>query len=739
MTHRIAFYCLILSLVAGCAALPRTMAPADPSSTGAATHAQVSQPAEAPGPEAAKAQAPKQGEPAAGDDTIVDAEGDDLAAEKAFQEEPLVNEELPEANPDAVLASGTPQADRFKEQAQEIEKEIKKEISFDIPIVQNERVAYFLDYFRTAVRGKFSSWLARSTIYLPRMQEIFREQGLPEDLVYLALIESGFNPRATSRSAAVGTWQFISGTGRRYGLRQNFWVDERRDVEKATYAAAAYLTDLYSEFGSWYLAAAAYNCGEGRIRQVIRRCNTEDFWEICDRQALVRETRDYVPKMIAAILIAKEPEKYGFGDICYESPPDWESVELDRPASLSLIANLCGSDCQILKDLNPELRRNWVPPARDGAYRVRIPAGSKELLLAGLAENKEKALVFREHLVRRGETLRQIARAHRCSPRSLAAVNDIHGRLVVGQRLVIPSDIGSPETRALAKAVRSEGTTKTCAVRRGETATRVARRCGISLASLKKLNPGMGKRLHAGQRLVIRKAPVAVASKDTPEPSTETARPEKGSARKTYAVHKGDTLYGIAKRNGLTVAGLKELNPGLERLKAGQRVVVAGTPQRTLACKEAPKEAPEGGAGAGGERAAKPAATGVYTARKGDTIYHIARSHGISVAALKELNPSLGRKLKVGQRLIVAAAASDDAPKAQRVASAAIRMASADEPARTQRLVNYLVKPGDTLWKIARRYNVEINNLRNWNGLGKNEGIRPGDRLKLKMAGNIGG
>lgn len=351
--------CLLLALC-GCAYFPFHMASGSSAASSAA-------PAYNPALTAAAPQAAQAPAAAAATDSqpnaMDDAEGDGAEIDGAAQieEEPLVSEELPPTNPDAVLSSNSAEAGRLREQARKIEGEIKHEISFDIPIVLNERVAYFLDYFQTAVHNKFSLWLGRSTTYLPRMQQIFREQGLPEDLAYLALIESGFNPRAYSRSAAVGCWQFIGATGARYGLRQNWWIDERRDPEKATYAAATYLTDLYTEFGSWYLAAAAYNCGEGHIRRVVRRFNTNDFWEICNQQAVAAETRDYVPKMIAAILIAKEPAKYGFGDICYEAPWDYETVGLPHPSDISLVAELCNSDRQVIKEMNPELRHNWTP------------------------------------------------------------------------------------------------------------------------------------------------------------------------------------------------------------------------------------------------------------------------------------------------------------------------------------------------------------------------------------------
>lgn len=572
-----------------------------------------------------------------------EAEGEDAQAEGyplMIEEEPLVSEELPAADPDQVLRSGSAEADRLRRQAQAIEAEIKKDICFDIPIVLNERVAFFLDYFQTVARERFGTWLARSTMYLPRIQEIFRQRGMPEDMAYLALIESGFNPRAVSRSGAVGTWQFISATGARYGLKQNRWVDERRDVEKATHAAASYLTDLYREFGSWYLAAAAYNCGEGRIRRAIRSHNTDDYWEICDYQAIALETRNYVPQMIAAILIAKEPAKYGFGDICYEVPPEWEVAELERPCDLRLVAELSGTDLQRLKDLNPELRLNWTPPTNGAPYRLRVPLGSKQQLMARLAEHQEQlAASLIEHKVRRGETLSKIARRYGISRTALAAANDLSPR-----------------------------------------------------AQLKR-----------GQKLVI---PVGMADFELVAADEADSRPEKFGSPSTHVVRRGDTLHRIAKRYGLSLAQLKGLNPELKRrehIHPGQAIVVAKG----------------GGEAAASKRVLKKK---THTVEKGETLYQIADRYGTTLERLRELNPDLSEVIQPGQKVVV---------RAKRV------VAEGEAPAK--RVRSYRVKPGDTLWDIARRYNVGVDDLRAWNNLGKGEPIRPGDRLKVKTAGRLGG
>ena len=254
---------------------------------------------------------------------------------------------------------------------------LKKELEFDIPIVINAKVEQFIQYFQTVMRSKFSSWLARSEKYIPFMRNTLKEKGLPEDLVYMALIESGFNPYAYSRSKASGPWQFIYLTGKRYGLKVDWWVDERRDPEKSTVAAAKYLKDLYDMFECWYLAAAGYNAGENKIVNAMRRYRTEDFWELSKYQYLKQETKDYVPQMIAAALISKDPEKYGFVGIEYEEPLRYEKVKVPEVTDLLTIARACETSVEEIKDLNPELLKGCTP-SKDPDYEVKIPFGRME-------------------------------------------------------------------------------------------------------------------------------------------------------------------------------------------------------------------------------------------------------------------------------------------------------------------------------------------------------------------------
>ncbi|MGB3399974.1 MAG: lytic transglycosylase domain-containing protein, partial [Candidatus Deferrimicrobiaceae bacterium] len=236
------------------------------------------------------------------------------------------------------------------------------------------RIDKFIRYFQNKGRDRFEIWLSRSGKYSDMMRGILAKYGMPGDLVYLALIESGFSPKAYSVARAAGPWQFMPGTGRRYGLRVDWWTDERRDYEKSTHAAASYLRDLYGMFDSWPLAAAAYNAGEGRIMRAVSRYKTEDYAKLISYRYLPRETKDYVPKMLAALTIAKDPEKYGFGDVLYEDPLEFDKVSVPGGTDLTALGDIIGVPSETMKELNPELKRFCTPPNVE-AYEIRLPSG----------------------------------------------------------------------------------------------------------------------------------------------------------------------------------------------------------------------------------------------------------------------------------------------------------------------------------------------------------------------------
>lgn len=262
-----------------------------------------------------------------------------------------------------------------------LEEELKNwehQVKFDVPIQMNKQVRAYLVYFSTERKDTIRNYLARSTRYLPMIKEVFEEHGLPEDLAFLAMIESGFNNRATSPAAACGMWQFIKGTGLRYGLNIDSYVDERRDPEKATRAAAKYLLDLYKQFGSWYLAAASYNCGEGRVQRELNQSNHKNFWELSANMCLPTETKNYVPQMIAATIIAKNPEKFGFKNVPYQAPMKVDKVQVNEPTSMRAVAFAVNMQADDIQLVNPELLRGVTPP-NSSNYTLNLPPNSKEL------------------------------------------------------------------------------------------------------------------------------------------------------------------------------------------------------------------------------------------------------------------------------------------------------------------------------------------------------------------------
>lgn len=246
---------------------------------------------------------------------------------------------------------------------------------FDIPMTYNARVSFWIRYFQTEGRSSFRGWLERSSKFIPLIQYELTRAGLPQDLVYLAMIESGFSTSASSHAAAIGLWQFIEPTGRRYGLKIDWWLDERRDFIKSTRAAINYMGDLYQQFNSWYLVAASYNMGENGVRRLMTRYKTNNFWELADRGVMPNETTNYVPKIIAATLIAKAPALYGFRELNYQMPVAFEYFNAPGGTDISNLAQYLGVSRKYLKDLNPELTKGFVPKGVS-AHRIRIPKGA---------------------------------------------------------------------------------------------------------------------------------------------------------------------------------------------------------------------------------------------------------------------------------------------------------------------------------------------------------------------------
>lgn len=463
---------------------------------------------------------------------------------------------------------------------------LSDEVSIDIPITINDRVEYFLNYFQTEKRRVFRNWLARSTRYVPRMREILRENGLPEDLVYLAMIESGFNVSAYSPAQACGPWQFIEGTARRYGLEINSWLDERRDPEKATRAAASYLKDLYQEFGCWYLAAAGYNAGENKVRRGISTYETTDFWEMCDYDLFARETKDYVPQMIAATIIAKSPEKYGFTDVEYQQPVPCAKVPVPPKTDLKAVALACRLDDKSIKEINPELRHDRTPPG--ASYLLNIPKNTLQMFEDNF--DRVKTIVktcYHRYVVKKGDTLARMAQKFDVSKKTLVSVNKIKGKHSIkkGKVLRIPYQVReyaldskkSKPTVKVASFDLHEGAEATgqkehnYTVTKGDTLYSVARRFGVNVKALCGQNDlAEDTKLMAGRTLVVhaseREQDQAIIK---PKSSKKIKAARSNKSKKAYAgkskvryhrVRKGDSLWNIAQKYNITPANIRGWN-----------------------------------------------------------------------------------------------------------------------------------------------------------------------------------
>jgi membrane-bound lytic murein transglycosylase D len=429
---------------------------------------------------------------------------------------------------------------------------------YDFPMVENEKVRYFLDYFSGRASGTFRLWLERSGRYLPMMREIFAEEGLPQDLAFLAMVESGFNDKAYSWAHAVGPWQFIESTGRRYGLRNDWWQDERRDPEKATRAAARFLADLHAEFeGDWYLAVASYNAGPGKLRQAIKRYNTRDFWELCRGNYLQTETKNYLPKLLAAVMIAKEPERYGFTDLDYHEPIAYETVPLPSSTDLDVIARLSDTDYQTIKTFNPELKR-WCTPPEAKDYLVRLPIGSKESFAAKYAElPKRQRANYVRHKIKSGDTLLALSKRYGVRVEDIKRLNNIRNArsLQIGKDLIVPLNPDTNGSTALAELKddykRSRRTFYT--VRSGDSLWKIAQKFDVTEKQLRVWNRlGWSNVIRPGRRLIVsaQGAPAKTAIVKTPGPLQKVV----------YKVRPGDTLWAIGREFAVETEQIRSWN-----------------------------------------------------------------------------------------------------------------------------------------------------------------------------------
>lgn len=381
----------------------------------------------------------------------------------------------------------------------------------DLPLTLNSQVEYFIKQFQGRSKPSFARWLTRSARYIPMMKEVLRKEGLPEDLVYVAMIESGFTLHARSVANAVGPWQFMSATGRRYSLRIDQWIDERKDPVKATVAAAMYLKDLSGMFnGDWYLAAAGYNAGENKIFRAIDKYNTSDFWELTKGTYLKRETKEYVPKLLAAAIVAKDPARYGFADAITVPQIEYDTVVLPGRTDLELVARLTGTTYQSIRELNPALR-HWSTPPNYPNFELRIPKGTRERFEADYGKIPEQdrfseKTLYTRYTASRKDSQQSVARRFKISTGELMELNGL-GRKdrVAGKTLIVPAR-QSVDFVSEGKQAPTKPDIRYYTVRKGDTLTALARRFKVSTKMLAAWNNLKGKTaLSPGKRLIIAK------------------------------------------------------------------------------------------------------------------------------------------------------------------------------------------------------------------------------------------
>lgn len=447
----------------------------------------------------------------------------------------------------------------------------------------HERVEHYIRAFTGGARDRMSERISRGTRYEPMIRAKMRDSGLPEDLFYLALIESGYDPHAYSSAAAVGMWQFMTATGRGVGLRIDWWLDERRDPARATDAAISFLKSLQKQFGSLYLAAAAYNGGPGRVARGLSRFATaigdaegdDRFFALAEQDYLHSETKNYVPQLIAAALVAKNPEKYGL-TVETQPPYAYDSVLVEAGSSLGALANASALPLDSIIELNPAVLRGAAPP--DRSLWVRVPVGMESLMTAAYgAMTPEERAAWSEVEPKSGETVAALAKRHDITARELAWYNPSlrtgkGGAISRGQTVRIPTR----ETILVARVVPDPaveryggGTATVHIVRSGESLSVIGQRYGLSVSRLKSMNGLRSDRIRIGQSLVVRAGSSAAAAR------ASTASASTSRSTTTHVVRRGESLSVIAERYGTTVSRIKTLNKlASDRIRAGQKLVV---------------------------------------------------------------------------------------------------------------------------------------------------------------------
>ena len=591
---------------------------------------------------------------------------------------------------------------------------------FTLPIKFNERVLQEVFYLTTKAKSFTEGSLSRKTAYDSMVYAKLAEHNMPRDLIFLSLVESGFKVKAYSRAKASGLWQFIPETGKRYGLSVDYWVDMRRNPELATEAALNYLSYLYSEFGDWLLAMAAYNCGEGRIRREIREWKADtthdttlavSYWDL----ELPKETMHYVPRILAAMVIGHYPDQYDM-NVKQTVRPQFDTVTVFDSFPLEEVAKLLKVPEDTLRSLNMELVM-WCTPPNTDSYVLRLPVGTRSAFVEGYDRMKKNNFSsWHHHKVKKGENLGSIARQYGITVSELRQANDLKSDyLRQGKTLLIPIKV-TPRKSSGKKPMK----VRTYVVELGDNLATVARQFGVSQEALRIWNS-----LDAGA--VIKRGDTLFVSKPEMRPSGETKKIELKKGER-YVVGPGDTYANIAEALEIPVALLMRANGGfIKRLSVGDSLVIpAYTPPKKQKYAPADKNA------AGKNAAAKKSETkkdekktalkgNTYVVESGDNLYYISRKFSCTVEDLMKWNNLSNANIHPGDTLIVRGGST--AKPATPTSAAA--------PAKSGEFITYTVKQGDSLFDIAKSYKTTIDSIVKWNNLTDTK-IKAGDKLKIK-------
>jgi membrane-bound lytic murein transglycosylase D len=464
----------------------------------------------------------------------------------------------------------------------------------DLPLMLTDQVASYINYFSNRGRGTLEHALQRSGRYREMIERTLKEEGVPQDLIYLAQAESGFHPYAVSRAGARGIWQFMGSRARAYDLHRDSWVDERQDPEKSTRAAARHLKDLYNQFGDWYLAMAAYNSGPGTVQSAVKRTGYADYWELWKRNVLPKETRNYVPIILAVTIMAKNPAQYDLESIVADRAITYDTVKINYPVDLRLVAEAVDTTVDDLQDLNPSLLRMVTPK---GHYDLHLPAGTSQKYQTAIASIPPDMRVWwRLHKVESGDTLMSVARRYHTMARAIAQNNqlDLSADLEPGSKLVVPV---APGRHAAGDAQTYAKRLTVYHVRKGDTVQRVADNLGIPPTVIRRWNRLKGDSLGGRRVLYIhlpispgaaaasrsaaaskskrssRLAKTGVTSRDSAEPAQEKPATKTASSRR-HTVRRGETLYSIANSYNTTVKAIEETNANVATLRPGMVLII---------------------------------------------------------------------------------------------------------------------------------------------------------------------